>query len=188
MQTRAHRGTAALAGGLLALSAALWATGGAAQDATAAAGGTMGDAVRSFVTEAAQGNLGEVVLGARAQQRASSAEVRQYGLTMVDDHHKANRELIPIAEANDVDWPSGIPDFHQQLMDKLKGMSGREFDRTYITAMVEDHRKDIEKYEQIRNKVQDEELKRYVEMTLPILKDHLERARQIAQAMEGQGQ
>jgi putative membrane protein len=186
MQTQVHRGMAALAGGLLALSAALWATGGSAQDTAAGAGGSMSDEVRSFVTEAAQGNLGEVVLGARAQQRASSAEVRQYGLTMVDDHHKANRELIPIAEANDVDWPSGIPEFHRQLMDKLKGLSGQELDRTYITAMVEDHEKDIEKYEQIRDKVQDEALKQYVEMTLPILKDHLARAQQIAQAMEGQ--
>jgi putative membrane protein len=188
MQTQAHRGMAALAGGLLALSAALWATGGVAQDGAAGAGGTMSDEARSFVTEAAKGNLGEVVLGARAQARADSAEVRQYGLTMVDDHHKANRELIPIVEANDLDWPNGIPEFHQQLMDKLKGLSGADFDRTYVTAMVEDHEKVIEKYEQIKDKVQDEALKQYVDMTLPILQDHLARAQQIAKTMEGQGQ
>ena len=141
---------------------------------------------RAFITEAARANLGEVVLGARAQERGSSAEVRQYGLMMVDDHHKANRELILIAERKDVEWPSGLPELHSQLMDKLKGMSGQAFDRTYITGMVEDHQKDIEKYQQAMDKVQDEELKQYIETTLPILKDHLARAQQIAQGMGGQ--
>ena len=187
MHTHARFGVSAITSGLLALSAALWTTSGLAQGAADTAAETakpVTEQARTFIEEAAGGNLGEVVVGARAEHRADSAEVRQYGLMMVDDHHKANRELIPIAEANDVDWPTQLPEKMKQLIDELKQLSGAEFDRKYMNAMLEEHRKDIDKYQQMQGKVEDEALSQYIETTLPILKEHLDRAEQITQTME----
>jgi putative membrane protein len=125
-----------------------------------------------------------VVAGAKAQERGNSTEVRQFGLMMVDDHHQANRRLIPIAEVYNVDWPTQLAPSLRKLVDKLKGMSGQEFERTYIDAMVEAHRKDVDSYQKMADKAEGRALKQYIDTTLPILKGHLHRAEQIAQNLE----
>lgn len=50
---------------------------------------------------------------------------------------------------------------------------GDEFDREYISAMVDDHKQDIEKFQQESDKGKDPELKKFAQDHLPIMKKHL---------------
>ncbi len=50
-----------------------------------------------FVQMAASGGLAEVQLGKVAQQKATNAEVKQFGQRMVTDHTKANKDLAAAA-------------------------------------------------------------------------------------------
>src|SRR5688500_7495750 len=52
-----------------------------------------------FVLKAADDGLAEVTLGKLAQEKADSAEVKQFARHMVEDHAKANEELAGLATA-----------------------------------------------------------------------------------------
>ena len=53
----------------------------------------------TFMREAAQGGLAEVQDAQLAQQKAASAEVKQFAGRMITDHTKANNDLQQIAQS-----------------------------------------------------------------------------------------
>ncbi|MGZ9031671.1 MAG: DUF4142 domain-containing protein, partial [Burkholderiaceae bacterium] len=95
-----------------------------------------------FVEKAAMGGMAEVELGNLAQQKASSDQVKQYASRMVQDHGKANDELKQIATSKGIDLPTALDKKHRSDVDRLGKMSGAQFDRAYMSHMVDDHKKD----------------------------------------------
>jgi putative membrane protein len=135
-----------------------------------------------FVKEAASGGLMEVELGKIAAEKGSHQRVKEFGKRMQADHSKANAQLKKIASSKGVDLPTQPSGEHKSTMDKLTKLSGAEFDREYMSAMVDDHKEDIEKFQTQADKGKDPELKKFASENLPILKKHLE----LAQSTEKQ--
>jgi putative membrane protein len=135
-----------------------------------------------FMKEAASGGLMEVELGKFAAEKGSHQRVKEYGKRMQADHSKANAQVKKIASSKGVDLPTQPSGEHKSTMDKLTKLSGAEFDREYMEAMVDDHKEDIEKFQIQADKGKDPELKKFASETLPILKKHLE----LAQSTEKQ--
>jgi putative membrane protein len=112
-----------------------------------AAVGTAGEADRNkpgmgdkdFVNDAAIAGMAEVELGRMASEKGASAEVKKFGKMMVDDHTAAGDKLKAIATQHNVEWPTALDDKHRDLRDKLARLSGAEFDREYMSAMVNGH-------------------------------------------------
>ena len=65
-------------------------------------GSTLSSDDRKFIMEAAHGGMMEVELGKLAVDKASSADVKQFAQRMVDDHSKANDELMQLASQKGV--------------------------------------------------------------------------------------
>ncbi|HUL95172.1 MAG TPA: DUF4142 domain-containing protein [Usitatibacter sp.] len=99
-----------------------------------------------FVKEAVAGGMAEVELGKLAQQKALRDEVKQFASRMVDDHTKANEELVAIASRNGIEVPKGIDESTRKEMDKLQALAGPDFDREYMGYMVKDHRRDLREF------------------------------------------
>jgi putative membrane protein len=133
---------------------------------------------RKFITEAAAGGLAEVQLGQLATEKASSADVKQFGRRMVDDHGKANQQLADIARQKNVAIPAELTGKHKQEYDRLARLSGDQFDRAYMRLMVEDHEKDVNEFRKQSRSARDPELKNFASQNLPTLEDHLRMARQ----------
>src|SRR5881275_924008 len=95
-----------------------------------------------FATNAAQGGMAEVEFGRLATQRAGDASVREFGARMVADHSRANSELKSIAAQKGIHLPTDMNSEQRSEMDKLSKMSGPEFDKEYMSAMLEDHKTD----------------------------------------------
>lgn len=125
-----------------------------------------------FVQEAASGGLMEVQLGEMAMQKASSDEVKEFGSRMVEDHSQANKDLMELAQVKQYTVPMTLMDQHQKIIDKLSGLSGEEFDKEYMKVMVEDHRKEIQKFENAVANADNPELKAWAEKTLTVLEEH----------------
>jgi putative membrane protein len=152
----------------------------------------LAEADMEFATDAAEGGLKEVQLGELAQQQAESAEVQQFGQRMVEDHGKANDQLMQIAQQKGIELPQELPEDAQQLYEELQQKSGAEFDRAYMDEMVSDHEEDVETFEEYAQTGQDPDLTSFAEQTLPVLQEHLELAqqtqKQISAAIEQGGQ
>lgn len=143
------------------------------------AGGTTGGlsaSDRKFVMNAAMGGMAEVSLGQLAVQKASSADVRQFGQRMVDDHTKANDNLKQVAAQKGLTLPTALDAKHQADMDKLSKLSGDAFDRAYMKDMVKDHQQDTKEFQNEANKGQDADIKSFASTTLPVLQEHLSMA------------
>jgi putative membrane protein len=129
-----------------------------------------------FMKEAASGGLMEVELGKIAAEKGSHQRVKEFGKRMQADHGKANDQLKKIASSKGVDLPTQPSGEHKSTMDKLTKLSGAEFDREYMDAMVDDHKEDIEKFQTQADKGKDPDLKKFASDNLPVLKKHLELA------------
>jgi putative membrane protein len=132
---------------------------------------------RDFVMDAAMGGLEEVELGQIAAQKGTSEAVKQFGQRMVDDHSKANTELMTLAQSKGITLPTALDEKHQKDVTKLSALSGAEFDRAYSKMMLSDHTKDVSEFEKESTKGTDPDLKAFAAKTLPTLHEHLQMAR-----------
>jgi putative membrane protein len=135
--------------------------------------GAMNSKDRDFLMDAAMGGLMEVELGRLAAQQGASDAVKQFGQRMVDDHSKANTELMTLATSKGVTLPTAIDDKHRQEVTKLSAMSGADFDRAYSKMMLKDHEKDVSEFEKQSMKGTDPDVKAFASKTLPTLQEHL---------------
>ena len=129
-----------------------------------------------FVRKAAMGGMAEVELGNLAQQKASNDQVKQFGAKMVQDHGKANDELKQLASSKGIDLPSALDSKHQKDMDKLNKLSGAQFDKAYMSHMVDDHKKDVSEFKKQAKSGKDADVKAFASKTLPTLEEHLQLA------------
>jgi putative membrane protein len=155
-------------------------------ETTAASAGTterpgapLSEEDKEFMTEAAQSNMLEVVLGREIVRRAKSSEVKAFGERMVTDHAKANDELRRIAERRGVTLPMELDEEHRRELAQLAALSDEKLDKEYAALMVEEHTHDVEAFRDASNKIQDPELRAWAAKTLPMLEEHLARAKSL---------
>jgi predicted outer membrane protein len=61
---------------------------------------------RNFIMKAAESGMEEVEMGQLALKQASSEEVKQFAQHMIDDHSKANSELMQLAQSKGITLPA----------------------------------------------------------------------------------
>lgn len=156
---------------------------------------TVDRGTRQFVEEMTAGNMAEVELGRLASARAQTTEVKQFASTLVEDHNKALDELKQIATQHRLQPPAELNEDARELRDRLSKLQGAEFDREFIQAMIDKHEQTIDKLEgrvdmendMPRAKEADNpaemQVNQWAAKTQPVVRQHLERARQIDQTL-----
>jgi putative membrane protein len=94
---------------------------------------------RDFVHDVAIANMAEIELGRMASDRAVSPEVKKFAQTMIDDHTKAGDDLKAVASRHNIPMPTDLDNKHVDLRDKLQKLNGADFDKEYMSAMVNGH-------------------------------------------------
>jgi putative membrane protein len=155
-------------------------SGTAGNDNMHAGHGAAQTADHKFAMEAAMGGMMEVELGRVAASKGASDEVRQFGQRMVDDHTKANAELMQLASSKGWTLPTAVDPKHQAEMQKLSAMSGEAFDRAYVKMMVKDHKKDVGEFQKQAARGADPDLKAFASGALPTLQEHLQMIQRIS--------
>jgi putative membrane protein len=133
-----------------------------------------------FVRNAAGGGLAEVQLGQLAAEKGSSQDVKDFGKKMVTDHTALNNDMAPVAQSMGVSVPKKLSKQDQAEYDKLNGLSGEDFDKEYITAMVKDHHKDLREFQNEATSTSDPELKAVVAKGLTVINEHMTMADKLA--------
>jgi len=169
------------------MGATTGATTGATSGANDASAGKLTGADKTFVEKAAIGGMAEVQLGNLAQQKAANDQVKQFAARMVTDHSKANDELKQIASAKGVQLPTSLDKKHQSDMERLQKMSGADFDKAYMSHMVDDHKTDVSDFKKEAGSGRDSDLKSFASKTLPTLEEHLKMAQTTNDAVKKGG-
>jgi putative membrane protein len=133
--------------GLLALVCAVAVTAACNNNRTAnreagtagTAGAGVSNSDKNFVSDQLSDGMAEIELAKVARDHAASQDVKQFAQMMIDDHTKAGDQLKQIAASNSIPIDTQIDDKQQNLMDKLSKLNGADFDKEYMSAMVDDH-------------------------------------------------
>jgi putative membrane protein len=171
--------TASLLGAQTAATAA--GSAGTEHTATGQNGAAQSGGDKAFVKNALEGGNAEIQLGKLAQQKGQSDDVKQFGEKMVTDHTQMAEQMKPIAQQLNVSPSTGIPAKDKMLYSKLEKMSGADFDREYIMAMVKDHQKDLSEFKKEASSGKDPQVKQAAEQGSSIISEHLSMAKQMAQ-------
>ena len=138
----------------------------------------------SFAVEAANGGMAEVELGKIAEQKATNPRVKKFAEMMVMDHSKANEELMALAKVKNITLPKTCGPDEQKVMDDLNKKSGKDFDKAYVDNMVDDHKKDVKKFQDATKDCKDPDIKAFATKTLPVLQTHLDSITAIQKSMK----
>ncbi|QMW05568.1 DUF4142 domain-containing protein [Spirosoma foliorum] len=143
------------------------------------------DDTNEFAVKAANGGMLEVELGRLAEEKAASKDVKDFGAMMVKDHSKANEELKTIAATQNITLPSTLGEDEQKHVNEMAKLSGADFDKKYVSMMVDDHKDDIEEF---KKAAEDEKtnpaVKDFATKTLPTLQKHMDAINAIDKKMK----
>jgi len=125
-------------------------------------------------------NANEIQAGQLGQQHALDHEVKTYAATLEQDHQKADQEVRDLAQrhgvALDPHAASAQKKEGMEHMKTLEGKTGGDFDRSFVKMMVKDHQKTIDELGRMRAQTQSEDLRAWLDRTLPVLQGHLSTA------------
>lgn len=138
-----------------------------------------------------QANQMEIQVGALAASRAQADRVKRYGDLLARDHRMGDGQVTQLASRKGVSQlPAPVPatpaeqaDMQAQMAatDRLKTLSGAEFDRVFTSGMIADHEKAIGMLRSAAQQANDPDVRKLLEGMVPILEQH----RDIAQQLHG---
>lgn len=132
-----------------------------------------------FMVAAASDGMLEVELGKLAEQKATQPAVKTFGQHMVEQHAEANAALKALAEQKGLVLPGGLGREQQEAYAELSALTGSAFDKQYMALMVDDHKKDVDEFEDMSEDAYDGDIRGFAAKYAPVLKEHLDMAKQV---------
>ena len=154
-----------------------------------AAVGTAGaSADKDWIEDQLEDGQAEVQLAKLASERATNPDVKQFAQMMIKDHEAAGEELKRAATAANVQVnpPAEMDNDHKDLQEDLSKLSGRDFDRKYMDAMVDEHQEAVNELEK-KTDADTPHVREWASKTLPAVRQHLEQAKQIQETLNKAG-
>jgi putative membrane protein len=133
-----------------------------------------------FVMDTIDSSLAEIQMGRLAQKKAYNQAVREFGRRMELDHSKAMADFVNLAENKGLSVPQYTSGKYADMMHRLEGLSGEEFDRAYLSMMVEHHSKDVTDFRNYSQRAHSFELSSLVDQYLPTIERHSDMARDLS--------
>ena len=158
------------------------------KDTTTNVAATGGIAVASgdakFATTAANGGLAEVALGKLALTKTTNQSIKDFATMMVTDHGKINDQLAAIAKAKNITLPAEPDSAHLKKAAELGKLGETDFDKQYVSAMIEGHKKTLDLMNDEAKNGKDSTLKAFAAQTAPTVQMHLDAINKIKDNMK----
>jgi putative membrane protein len=134
----------------------------------------------AFFKHAAEGGIAEVEAGQLAQDKGNTQAVKDFGAMMVKDHSAANDKLKGIAAGENITLPTSSSASQMASKAKLEVLTGDTFDKSYIKGQVKAHEHTVALFKKEIASGTDAQAKAFATETLPTVRAHLKKIRQIA--------
>jgi putative membrane protein len=136
-----------------------------------------------FIRNAASASRMQVELGRIALRQAQDSRVKQFARRMIDDNKTIERDLLDTAGARDISISPGMEPYHRTLLGQLSPLVGSNFDRAYVPMMESELHAMVREYDEEARNALDLDVRAFAERILPMQRDHLEKARSLADAL-----
>ena len=157
-------------------------------DKTGNKGAKLSDADNKILAHVHHVNQMEIDLG-KVALKSSSAQVKSYAQTIINDHQSADKDLMAMARnhklaAIPAEKPENDADRQDQKdmamqATKLKSLKGSELDKEYLNMMVSGHEKELAKIDTSISSASDPDLQSFLKSLKPVLQRHADQARDL---------
>ena len=137
------------------------------------------DSDKTFLTTASQSDFNEIKLSQLAESKATNPQVKDFAQKMVTDHNMLETKMKPFADSWGLTPATSLDSDHQQEYDKLNGLSGADFDKEYMSVMVQDHQKALDAFTQEQSTTTDMKFKKAVTQGKSVVASHLKMAQKL---------
>jgi putative membrane protein len=126
-----------------------------------------------FVTEVAVSDMFEIETSKLAVEKSDTA-TQDFAAQMITGHMKTSMELKEaVAGDPKAIIPAAMDSSHQSTIDWLTKLTGTEFNNDYHDVQVMAHKEAISLFERYAKGGDNQKLKSWAAMTLPVLQHHL---------------
>lgn len=126
---------------------------------------------QQFIMEATKGAQTEIASARIALNQTKNEDVRKFANQMITDHEKSLVTLYQMVNAQQTSDATPTSD--------LSRVSGAQFDQAYKEEAIKSHTETISLYENYLKNGKNDELRKWVESNLPIIRMHLKHAEQL---------
>lgn len=140
---------------------------------------TLNEADRTMVMQMAVGGMFEVQSSQAALKQGQADQVKQFAQQMITDHTAADNKLKALARDKHVAVPTTLDAKHAKMLEVVKGKQGPQFDKAYGTAQRMAHQEAIALFTKASKDAADKDLKKFAAETLPLLQQHVEKAKSL---------
>jgi putative membrane protein len=134
--------------------------------------------ISRFMTEAADARMMDIEEGKLAQEKGTTAEVKQYGQLMIEDQTKMLKELRVLASSKNIMLPNTLSIEKAKGLEDLKQETGADFDLKFIKMMKLDHKRDVDEFDDATD-FEDRDIKKFATKYLPVVESHLDKIKQL---------
>jgi len=135
---------------------------------------------KEFLIKTITCNQFEIKASEMAETRSSNVKVKSFAHQLVKDHKALETRLNDLAKDQKVAVLAGTEKELKTQLDRLSSASADSFDREYLKAIIEDHEKGVQMFENQGKRGTDNALKTFATNTLPTLQTHLMEAKKLS--------
>jgi putative membrane protein len=136
---------------------------------------------QGFVDAAARSDMYEVAAGKLAEMRAHTAELKMFGMKMVEDHTQSTNKLKTVLAkaAPNIMPPSDLDSRHEGLLNDLKGAKDADFDGRYIAQQISAHEETLIVMRGYAKDGDNPDIKAFAAEVVPVVQMHLDMIKDI---------
>jgi putative membrane protein len=143
-------------------------------------------AAPDFVAKAAASDMFEVEAGKIALSRSTNADVKAFAQMMVDGHTKTTADLTAAITKSGlmITPPATLPDDKASALSDLKAVEAKDFDKAYMDGQVDAHQAALDLMSRYSQDGDNADIKAAATATVPIVQEHLDKAKAIRDALK----
>lgn len=140
-----------------------------------------GRAATTYVAKAGAGDLFEIQSSQMAATRSRRPQVRAFAQMLVTDHNRSTQMVGDAARADGLmPRPPMLEPAQRAMLRQLERARDRDFDRLYLSQQIPAHVQGLALHRDYARTGQGRALRRAAQDMVPVVRSHLERARQLA--------
>jgi predicted outer membrane protein len=134
----------------------------------------------AFISEVDAGSVAEIRLAQLVDGRSKDSGIKRFAEKMTADHNQMRSEWAALASRNGLRLQTAMTPRHQEQLTRLDRLSGAEFDRAYMSTMVQNHQETVNLFRTRGRATQSEDVRQLVSRSLPSVEEHLRLAQETA--------